>query len=99
VFGVALDKDAAAMLAELRGVMSELILTRSLLSPRASTPAELAALLPDLGVPVRLAETPAEALALLPAGGLSVVCGSLYLVGELRPLLLGELPEGRERWQ
>ncbi|MGY2895729.1 bifunctional folylpolyglutamate synthase/dihydrofolate synthase [Deinococcus sp. UYEF24] len=99
VFGAAQDKDAADMLGELKGVMSELILTRSLLSPRASTPAELAALLPELNVPVRLAETPAEALATLPAGGLGVVCGSLYLVGEVRPLLLGERPESRERWQ
>ena len=99
VFGAAQDKDAADMLKELRSVMSELILTRSLLSPRASSPAELAALLPALNVPVRLAETPAKALALLPTGGLSVVCGSLYLVGEVRPLLLGERPEGRERWQ
>ena len=99
VFGAAQDKDAAAMLGELKGLMSELILTRSLLSPRASSPAELAALLPELDIPVRLAGTPAEALATLPAGGLSVVCGSLYLVGEVRPLLLGELPEHRERWQ
>ncbi|WP_407569656.1 bifunctional folylpolyglutamate synthase/dihydrofolate synthase [Deinococcus altitudinis] len=99
VFGAAQDKDAADMLGELKSVMSELILTRSLLSPRASSPAELAALLPELNVPVRLAATPAEALALLPAGGLSVVCGSLYLVGEVRPLLLGERPETRERWQ
>ncbi|WP_407540980.1 folylpolyglutamate synthase/dihydrofolate synthase family protein [Deinococcus radiomollis] len=99
VFGAAQDKDAAGMLLELRGVMSELILTRSLLSPRANTPTELAALLPELDVPVRLADTPAEALVLLPSRGLSVVCGSLYLVGEVRPLLLGERPEGRERWQ
>ena len=70
-----------------------------MLSPRAALPAELAASLPDLDVPVEIADSPAQALALLPPGGLSVVCGSLYLVGEVRPLLLGEQAEGRERWQ
>jgi dihydrofolate synthase / folylpolyglutamate synthase len=110
VFGAAGDKDAAAMLVELAPVMSELILTCAVLSPRAAQPAELAALVPaGIGMPLRLAQTPAEALALLPVGGLSVgglgvgglsvVCGSLYLIGEIRPLLLGEQPEGRERWQ
>jgi len=99
VFGVAEDKDAAGMLSELAPTMSELILTCSRLSPRAAEPSTLAALLPDLGVPVRLAATPAEALALLPQQPLSVVCGSLYLIGEVRPLLLGQSPEWRERWQ
>ncbi|WP_424950372.1 bifunctional folylpolyglutamate synthase/dihydrofolate synthase [Deinococcus sp.] len=99
IFGVAVDKDAAGMLAELAPLMSRLILTRSLLSPRAAEPAELASLLPELNIPVHLADTPAGALALLPPDGLSVVCGSLYLVGEVRPLLLHEQPEARERWQ
>ena len=98
VFGVAQDKDAPAMLYELREAMSSLILTRATLSPRAASPAELAALVPA-GIPVQVVGTPAEALALLPAAGLSVICGSLYLIGEVRPLLLGEQPEGRERWQ
>ncbi len=99
VFGVAQDKDAPAMLRELRGAMSSLILTRATLSPRAASPAELARLPGLEGLPVQVADTPAEALALLPGGGLSVVCGSLYLIGEVRPLLLGEIDEGRERWQ
>ena len=29
----------------------------------------------------------------------ALVCGSLYLLGEVRPLLFGETSEGRERWQ
>lgn len=99
VFGVAQDKDAPAMLGELRDTMSSLVLTRATLSPRAASPAELAHLPGLEGLPVQVADTPAEALALLPAGGLSVVCGSLYLIGEVRPLLTGEQPEGRERWQ
>jgi len=99
VFGAAEDKDATGMLTELAPMMSELILTRSRLSPRAAEPSDLAALLPDLGIPVRLTDTPAEALDLLPPEHLSVVCGSLYLIGEVRPLLLGESSELRERWQ
>ncbi|WP_040383220.1 bifunctional folylpolyglutamate synthase/dihydrofolate synthase [Deinococcus apachensis] len=96
-FGAAADKDVAGVAAALRGVASEVILTRAMLSPRAADPATLA---PHFaGLPVRFAETPAAALDLLPAGGRSVVCGSLYLIGELRPLLLGEVGEGRERWQ
>ena len=99
IFGAAQDKDAGAMLRELAPVMSQLILTRATLSPRAADPGDLAAALSDGGVPVRLAETPADALALLPEGALSVVCGSLYLIGEVRPLLLGEQTENRQRWQ
>nr|WP_235610431.1 folylpolyglutamate synthase/dihydrofolate synthase family protein [Deinococcus aerius] len=97
VFGAAADKDAAGVAGALRAVASEVILTRAALSPRAADPASLA---PHFGgLPVRMAGSPAAALDLLPAGGLSVVCGSLYLIGEVRPLLRGEAAEGRERWQ
>ena len=101
IFGAAEDKDALSMLRELLPHMSSLILTRAALSPRAAAPEELAARLASAGLelPLSLADTPAEALALLPPGGLSVVCGSLYLVGEVRPLLLGTRPETHERWQ
>lgn len=95
VFGAAGDKDLAGVVAELEPFASEVILTRAQLSPRAADPQVLARL---FSVPTRIAETPAGALALLPPG-LSVVCGSLYLVGEVRPLLLGEAGEVRERWQ
>ena len=95
IFGAAHDKDIGGVVAELEQIASEVILTRSLLSPRAADPYELARL---FGVPTHVAATPSEALLLLPPG-LSVVCGSLYLVGEVRPLLLGELGEERERWQ
>ncbi|BDP40115.1 folyl-polyglutamate synthetase [Deinococcus aetherius] len=97
VFGSAVDKDVAGVAAALREVASEVILTRAVLSPRAADPAALAPLFGDL--PVHLADSPAAALDLLPPGGLAVVCGSLYLIGEVRPLLLGEAGEGWERWQ
>jgi dihydrofolate synthase/folylpolyglutamate synthase len=97
VFAAAADKDVAGVAAALRDVASEVILTRAVLSPRAAAPADLA---PHFaGLPLRLAASPAESLGLLPPGGLAVVCGSLYLIGEVRPLLLGGSGEGRERWQ
>lgn len=97
VFAAAADKDVVGVAEALRGVASEVVLTRAVLSPRSADPAALA---PHFaGLPVRLADSPAAALDLLPARGLSVVCGSLYLIGEIRPLLLGEVVEGRERWQ
>ncbi|MCD0167255.1 bifunctional folylpolyglutamate synthase/dihydrofolate synthase, partial [Deinococcus sp. 12RED42] len=53
------------------------------------------------GVPVTVTDSPAAALAVLAArhAPLALVCGSLYLLGEVRPLLLGEAAGGRERWQ
>lgn len=97
VFGAASGKDVAGVASALWGVASQVVLTRARLSPRAIPPAELA---PHFaGLPVRLADSPQEALALLPEGHTAAVCGSLYLIGEVRPLLLGEVPENRERWQ
>ncbi|KEF33810.1 folylpolyglutamate synthase [Deinococcus sp. RL] len=100
VFGASSGKDVAGVASALREVAAEVILTRARLSPRALSPQELA---PHFtGLPVRFAGSPAEALALLPPGGSAAVCGSLYLIGEVRPLLLGlpgEAPEERERWQ
>jgi len=97
VFGAAADKDVAGLAAALSPLASRVILTRAVLSPRSASPEALAAFFP--GAPLELADSPAAALDLLPPGGLALVCGSLYLIGEVRPLLLGEPGEGRERWQ
>ncbi|MHA0035722.1 bifunctional folylpolyglutamate synthase/dihydrofolate synthase [Deinococcus sp. PESE-13] len=98
IFGAAEDKDLGGVAAELLPLASRVILTRAALSPRAADPAQLAALFP--GVPLELTQTPAEALAALrPNDDLVLACGSLYLLGELRPRLLGEQSEGHERWQ
>ncbi|PYE48671.1 bifunctional folylpolyglutamate synthase/dihydrofolate synthase [Deinococcus yavapaiensis] len=98
VFGVARDKDIRELARALQEIASEVIVTRALLSPRSADPEELARL---FSVPVKVASTPAEALARLPdvPDGLAVVAGSLYLLGEVRPLVLGESGEARERWQ
>ena len=99
VFGAAGDKDLAGVVAELEQVASELIVTRAPAQPARRRPAGAGPAVqradPRDG---RVADTPAEALDLLPPG-LSLVCGSLYLVGEVRPLLTGEVGEARERWQ
>jgi dihydrofolate synthase/folylpolyglutamate synthase len=97
IFGAAEDKDLEGVAAALRPLASRVILTRAVLSPRAAEPGRLARLFPD--TPVTLTETPREALEALPPGAQALACGSLYLVGELRPLLLGEAGEERERWQ
>lgn len=96
IFGAAADKDISGVAAALRPIASQVILTRAVLSPRAAEPAALAPAF--AGLPVGLASTPAEALALLPPTD-ALICGSLYLIGEMRPLLLGQQTERHERWQ
>ena len=99
VFGVAGDKDISGVSSALRSCASEVILTRAALSPRAADPQSLASLF--AGLPVTVTDSPAAALAVLAArhAPLALVCGSLYLLGEVRPLLLGEAGASRERWQ
>ncbi|WP_189064301.1 bifunctional folylpolyglutamate synthase/dihydrofolate synthase [Deinococcus seoulensis] len=99
VFGAAGDKDISGVAAALRSCASEVILTRAALSPRAADPQALAPLF--AGLPVTVTDSPAAALDALAArqAPLALVCGSLYLLGEVRPLLLGETAEARERWQ
>ena len=99
VFGAAGDKDLSGVAAALVPLAECVILTRAVLSPRAADPQALAPLFPD--VPVTVAPSPAEALDVLRdlKAPLALVCGSLYLIGEVRPLLLGGVAELRERWQ
>lgn len=99
VFGAAGDKDVGGVAAGLLPVASHVIVTRAVLSPRAADPASLVPLFP--GVPVTVTDSPAQALEALAAldSPLALVCGSLYLIGEVRPLLLDEAGETRERWQ
>ena len=100
IVAVSADKDVAAIAAALGEVASRVILTRARLSPRACDPSALAA---HFTVPVTISQSPAEALAqalrLTAPGDTLLVAGSLYLIGELRPLLLGAPGEGWERWQ
>lgn len=100
IFGASGDKQLTAMTAALEPVVAEVIVTRARLSPRAAPPALLQSL---WRAPVLLTDSPAEALELALArtrvGDTVVGAGSLYLVGELRPLLFGDVQEERERHQ
>lgn len=104
VLGFTGDKDTAGIASELADLAPFSIATRSLLSPRALPPARVAELLEEAGSrPTAEAASPEEAVWLAleaskPAE-LVVVAGSLYLLGEIRPLLSGEQPGVHERWQ
>jgi dihydrofolate synthase / folylpolyglutamate synthase len=85
------DKDAGAMVGALRGVVAEVVATRS--SHARAVPSDaLAARAREAGVPARAVEDPAAALAaargLAGPEGAVLVAGSLYLLADLRPLVV-----------
>jgi dihydrofolate synthase/folylpolyglutamate synthase len=92
VFGAMEDKDLASMLTRLRGLAPAIaVFTRARSAvPRAAAPADLALY---WGAGAMAVEDSAAALEIARqaagAGGVVLACGSLYLVGELRDLLLG----------
>jgi dihydrofolate synthase/folylpolyglutamate synthase len=87
VFGALGDKEIAGMLPALAVAARRIVLTRPA-SPRAADPATLAALLsPALDVTVEPEPTAALIRALNDPADLVVVCGSIFLVGELRASL------------
>ena len=87
------DKDAAGILAALAPAVSAVIATQSA-NPRALAAGELERAARVLGVKTKASADPVVALnlarRLVGHGGLVVVAGSLFLVGELRAHLLGE---------
>ena len=85
LIGVVADKDAVAILKPLLGLAARVVCTTPP-SPRALPSARLAALCGGESHP-----EPAEALVAARDGKALVVgCGSIFLVGELRRLVLGE---------
>jgi len=95
VWGAMIDKDIRAGLAQLAPLSQRVVLTR-VAGERAAEPEQLLACMPE-GERHKavLARLPADALAqavdLAAGDGLVVIAGSLYLLGELRPMLLGEI--------
>ena len=85
VFGALQDKDAAAMLRELAPLAASIHYCAPD-SPRAIPPESLAQMHPGTAH----ASAAAALAAARSEGGVVLCCGSLYLVGELRALLLGE---------
>ncbi|MFC6591620.1 hypothetical protein ACFP81_06055 [Deinococcus lacus] len=82
--------------------MGRVLLTQAALSPRAAGQEVLEPVWQAAASHVPLEWVPSPAGALERArqlGQPTLVCGSLYLVGEVRPLLMGEEAEQRERWQ
>jgi dihydrofolate synthase/folylpolyglutamate synthase len=90
IFGAAADKDLDGMMAAIVAMWPDnpVLFTRAP-SPRAADPADLAARYLGAGgkgaeTAPDLASSLAAACHKLPPGGLIVVCGSLYLVGEMK---------------
>jgi dihydrofolate synthase/folylpolyglutamate synthase len=84
------DKDVRGILAELLPSMSRVVMTQFTRNPRAVPPATLADIAriirPD--VPLIVADDPVSAIEVARRDSkLLVVCGSVYLAGELRSLL------------
>jgi dihydrofolate synthase/folylpolyglutamate synthase len=95
VWGAMSDKDIRAGLAQLAPLSQQVVLTR-VAGERAAEPEQLLAYMPEgERHKAALARQPADALAqavgLAAGDGLIVIAGSLYLLGELRPMLLGEI--------
>jgi dihydrofolate synthase/folylpolyglutamate synthase len=94
IFAGSRDKDLAGMLRTLAPEFDEVILTRYTLSPRGAAPAELASLLPPC-TRARCCAAAVEAWRTTRglAGPRDLICvaGSVFLAGELRPIVLGEL--------
>jgi dihydrofolate synthase/folylpolyglutamate synthase len=92
------DKDAAAMVGALRGVVASVVATRSS-HPRAVPAEDIAELAAAAGITARAVPDPGAALAAArdEAGpeGVVLVAGSLYLLADLRPRMVsgaGEPP-------
>jgi dihydrofolate synthase / folylpolyglutamate synthase len=91
VFGCMRDK-AFVEMAQILFPLFSLVVTAPVASPRSATAEELAACAAQLGVRAVAASDPLaafdRALAEAPPGSLIVVAGSVYLIGEIRQLLL-----------
>lgn len=90
IFGCLRDKPLTEMAHILFPLFEEVIFA-PILSPRATPMNELLAAAEDVGIPARAASTVEEALAWAEsrvAQHVAVVAGSVYLVGEVRPILL-----------
>lgn len=94
VMGMMADKDTAAAVQNLSGLFSK-VFTAAPPSPRAMSAEKFAALWRSTGTEAQAAGNCREALSLafsaLEPGGAVVICGSLYLAGELRGAALEKI--------
>ena len=90
VFGMMKDKDIPAAFAELRAMHPARVIFTAAGSPRAERPEWLARRWGQPAEAVRPATAAvAAAIASTPPEGVVLVCGSLYVIGEVRPFLSG----------
>ena len=91
IMGMLADKDVTAAVQNLAGLFSHVI-TLAPSNPRAMSAKELAAYWNNLGVDTDAMDHVDEALqkafALAGQDGAIVICGSLYLAGEIRPRII-----------
>ena len=84
------DKDWPSMLRELSAAATEMVLTRVSME-RSANPMKLAEAVPK-GIAARVIDHPADAVRWLLSSAetdhIILVTGSLYLLGEVRPLLV-----------
>ncbi len=100
LFGIAKDKDVTHVLETLEEVASHVILTKAQLSPRAAEPLELAEISTKPHTLFsNLQEATEHAVSITKPGEIILVAGSLYLIGEVRPYVLGRARERFERHQ
>lgn len=96
IMGMLADKDSHASIGYLNGLLDQ-VYTLTPDNPRAMQAEEFASLWQDMGVSAKTAASPRDAvkLALEHAGndGAIVVCGSLYLAAEIRPIAIEILKE------
>ena len=90
VFGVFADKDSEPMMRRLFPRVAALYLT-PIASPRSKAPATYDALARSLNADVTVCDSAADAVAMararVPAGGVVLIAGSLFLVGQVRGAL------------
>jgi dihydrofolate synthase / folylpolyglutamate synthase len=86
IFGAMADKQYEEMLQILQPHVRQFVFTKPQ-SSRAKEPAELAKLISEARIESSAAAAVAYARANAPAGSIIVICGSLYLIGEVRRML------------
>ena len=89
VFGMMADKDIPAALAQLRRLRPAAVVFTAAQSSRAARPEDLASAWGGGEVVLPAPAAAARGVELAGRGGLVLVCGSLYVVGEVRPGLVG----------
>ena len=88
VFGMMADKDLAASLAALRRMRPAHVVFTAATSPRSARPGALAELWGGGEVVASSVKATRRAIIQAGPGGLVLVCGSLYVVGEVRSSLV-----------